>query len=164
MRPAINSVRMRISLRSLLQPSFPLLPADAVAAAFLGAVERLVGGFHPLVGRGVLLRRRSDAYRYGRGKIFFRPCTATPLRALIRLLGPIGAAHRHLVGLDRAADRLQRALGLGDVAAGEQHAECLAAVAVGDAAAADRRERPADKSQHLVADIVAMPVVELLEV
>src|SRR5258708_12696569 len=89
MRPAINSVRMRISLRSLLQPSFPLLPADAVAAAFLGAVERLVGGLHHLLRRGVLLRRRSDADRYGHGKIFFRPCTPTPLPPPIPPLRPL---------------------------------------------------------------------------
>src|SRR5207237_2047530 len=140
--------------------------ADAVAAALLRPVERLVRRFQHLA-RRLATGRRADADRDGHRQHFLRrPLggnAAAPLRAFLRLLRPAGGAHGHAVVLDRAPDGFHRALGLADVAAGKQDAELLAAVAIGDAVA-HFRESPADEPQDLVADVVAMRVVELLEV
>ena len=48
-------------------------------------------------------------------------------------------------------------------AVGEQNAELLAAVSIRRASALDRREAGGDELQHLVADVMAVVVVELLE-
>ena len=45
----------------------------------------------------------------------------------------------------------------------KEHAEFLAAVAVGAAAAAHLGEPRSDELQHLVADVVAVLIVEILE-
>ena len=51
----------------------------------------------------------------------------------------------------------------GSVAVGKEHCELLAAVAVGDTAAADACEPAGDELQHLVAHVVSVSIVEALE-
>src|SRR5438105_8809309 len=139
--------------------------ADAVAAALLRPVERLVRRFQHLAWR-LATGRRADADRDGHRQHFLRRPwggnAAAPLRAFLRLLRSVGGARRHAVVLDRAPDRFHCALRLADVTAGKQDAELLPAVAIGDAVA-HFREPPADEPQQLVADVVAVRGVVLLD-
>src|SRR5437660_1509982 len=146
------------------------LGAKAVPPRLLRRLDRLVARQLRRARQGlVLVRTRVGVdraalllgHRRRAGRRAFHADALLPLRARLGLLRPVGAAYRHLVALGRRADRLERALRLVDVAVGEQHAEFLAAVAVGDAAAIDLREPPADQAQHLVADVVPVRVVEL---
>src|SRR5437588_831409 len=107
-----------------------------------------------------LPRSRTASSRPARGR------SRGALRAAARLglLRAVLAADRHPVALDRAAQRLELRQRLAEVAGGKDHAELLAAVAVGDAAAAHLRQARADELEHLVADIVTVGVVDLLEV
>src|SRR5260370_1365197 len=79
-------------------------------------------------------------------------------------LPPVPAAHCHSIVLDVLAQSLQVRQCLLERAIGKQNAELLAAVAVRRASALDRREAGGDELEHLVADMVAVCVVEQLEI
>src|SRR5688572_6094683 len=128
------------------------LRAHAVSPALLRAVERLVGGLDHLRRGASALAGRAGADRHRDRQVLLGRARAAALLAALGAPRPVGGAHRHAVALDRAADRLEVRQHLVELRAGEQHAELLAAVAVGDAAAAHLGEARADQLQHLVAD------------
>ncbi len=68
------------------------------------------------------------------------------------------------IGLDRFAQTLGDGIGEGDVGIGHDDHEFLAAIAAGQIDAAHIGRNPAGEfAQHLVADVVAMGVVDRLE-
>src|SRR5437588_11857976 len=138
--------------------------AHPVPARSLRTVKRLVGRLHDVVRRGRAFGRPGGADRHRDRQHLLGRQGAAALAALLGLLRAVLAADRHPVALDRAAQRLELRQRLAEVAGGKDHAELLAAVAVGDAAAAHLRQARADELEHLVADIVTVGVVELLEV
>src|SRR5262249_20463636 len=138
------------------------LGSNLIAAALLGAIERLVGRPHDLPGvrhgraPGV---RHADADRDGEA----RPRLARDRRLRARAWAASGTQGEGCA-LDPPAQRLEVTANLVDVLAGEQPREFLAAVPERASAAADVPQPGADHPQELVTDVVPVFVVKALEV
>ena len=76
---------------------------------------------------------------------------------------PIRPAHRHLVGGDVGANFFDVRQCLGQTQVRKQDAELLAAVTIGGAAARRLRQAAGHQPEHLIADVVAVGVVEFFE-
>ena len=136
---------------------------DTISPRALGTVERLVGAFQHLVRRALLEafgHANADRHRDHRGA-----GTGAPLATLLIVLGAtVLIAQVHLVAGNRLTDFLQVRQAFFERTRREHQSKLFPAITIGTAAATNFRQLAGHQAQDLVTDVVAVGVVEFLEV
>src|SRR5690606_22378952 len=158
--PTRRGLRNRANRAATILPVGP----NAVAPRTLGALERLVRRLDHLV-RVALCRQPLGHADADGHRNLIRATAAAAALALLRVLRPVGlVAQVHDVLLHRPAHSFEMWQAVLQVASGEHQGEFFATVTISATAAADLAQPARHEPQHLITDIVAMGIVECLEV